>query len=204
MSETPTLLVMAKAPRIGIGKSRLAAEIGRAEAWRINRALQAQTLRAALDPRWRTLLCVAPDAAVSLRLPAVWTAQAQRIPQGRGDLGARLARALARRRMVAVIGTDCPELKRKHIAAAFAALRRAPFVLGPARDGGFWLLAARSGRNAVGAMARVRWSSRHAAADVIANLGAADVALLPVLGDIDTLADLRAYRSATTRPSSGV
>lgn len=188
----PTLLVMAKAPLIGTGKTRLAADLGRVEAWRTNRRLQAHTLRASLDPRWSTLLFVTPRRAAKLCLPGVWPRDVARVPQIEGDLGARIADALDGRRMVAIIGTDTPALKRAHIAAAFAALRRAPFALGPAEDGGFWLLAARSGRLAARAMGGVRWSTHHAAGDVIANLGASRVALLQTLRDVDTVADLRA------------
>lgn len=207
MIERPTLIVMAKAPRLGIGKIRLAAEIGRVEAWRINRALQNRTLREALDPRWRTLLCVTPDAAVTLALPSVWPERrsAQRVPQGAGDLGQRMARAFAHRRWTAMIGVDCPMLRRRHIASAFAGLRRAPFALGPSTDGGFWLIAARDGDRVAGAMSGVRWSSAHAAADVIANMGAHNVAMLETLTDVDAAADLRYWRALSAkRPSSGV
>jgi rSAM/selenodomain-associated transferase 1 len=206
MTNRPTLIVMAKAPRVGFGKSRLAAEIGAAEAWRINRALQTRTLREARDPRWRTLLCVTPDSAVALSLPGVWPrdeAGVVRVPQGRGDLGARMARALKGRRRVAMIGVDCPALTGMHVARAFAALKRAPFALGPASDGGFWLIAARDGSEAARAMEGVRWSTRHAARDVVVRLGARNVAMLETLADVDTAADLRAQRSAM-RASSGV
>ncbi len=194
MTSRPTLLVMAKAPRVGVGKSRLAADVGRVEAWRINRALHALTLRVACDPRWRTLLCVTPDAAILLDLPGVWPRGLPRCAQGAGDLGARLARALTPLRKVAVIGTDCPLLTRAHIAAGFTALKRSPFVLGPARDGGFWLLGARSGAAAARAMGDVRWSTQHAAADVVRNLGAGAVTRLAQLQDVDVAADLRRER----------
>lgn len=191
MTERATLIVFAKAPRIGLGKTRLAAEIGNVEAWRINRALQARTMHAAQDQRWRTLLCVTPDQSLGLDLPGVWPRAFARSPQGTGDLGRRLARALASHDRVAVIGTDCRDITRAHIAAGFAALRRAPFAIGPAHDGGFWLFAARDGRAAAHAMAHVRWSTKHAAKDVIRNLGASNVAVLATLRDVDVAADLR-------------
>ncbi len=203
MIERPTLIVMAKAPRVGVGKQRLARDIGRTEAWRINRALHGVTLRAACDPRWRTLLCVTPDRAAGERF-SVWPRGVARIAQGGGDLGARLARALAAHRGVAIIGTDCPRLSRAHIAATFAALMRAPFALGPTPDGGFWVLAARDGRAAARAMAGVRWSSAQAADDVLHNLAPARVAMLETLGDVDVAADLRAVHCSARRVSSGV
>lgn len=191
MTERPTLIVMARAPLLGVGKTRLAAEIGAVEAWRINRALQARTMRAAMDPRWTTLLCVTPDEATGLHLPGVWPRRGQRMAQGSGDLGERLARAIDQRARVAIVGADCRDITRAHIASGFTALRRAPFALGPARDGGFWLLAARRGAAAAKAMAHVRWSTRHAAKDVIRNLGAKNVALLATLRDVDVADDLR-------------
>ncbi len=203
MIERPTLIVMAKAPRVGVGKSRLAAGIGRAEAWRVNRALHAHTLRMACDARWRTLLCVTPDAAMALELPRLWPPHVERIAQGKGDLGARLARALAPRDQVAIIGTDCPGLTRAHIANGFAALKHSPFALGPARDGGFWLLAARSGRAAARAMKGVRWSSRYTAKDVLGNFGAGNVATLATLRDIDVVADLRIHTNVVETPIPG-
>ncbi|MBL8543653.1 MAG: TIGR04282 family arsenosugar biosynthesis glycosyltransferase [Hyphomonadaceae bacterium] len=193
MIERPTLIIMAKAPRLGHGKSRLARDIGRVEAWRVNRRLNAHTLRAAADLRWRSVLCVAPDQALALDLPGVWPRAQPRIAQGRGDLGARMARALRRHRLVAMIGTDCPGLSRRHIAAAFEALRRKPFALGPTSDGGFWIIAARRGAEAARAMSGVRWSTRHAARDVIANLGRERVALVAALQDVDSAADLAAF-----------
>jgi len=190
-----TLIVMARAPRLGQGKTRLAREAGRAEALRINRALQAHTLRVAIDARWRTVIAVTPDRA---QVPV--QAHVARVPQGRGDLGMRMARAmLSARGAVAIVGTDCPEMTRADVAAAFAALRRAPVAIGPARDGGFWLLAAHRARDAVHAFEGVRWSSAHAMHDVIARLNVR-VATLRTLSDIDTLADWRAYRRRQREP----
>jgi rSAM/selenodomain-associated transferase 1 len=193
-SASATLIVMARAPRVGEGKTRLAAEIGAVQAWRINCALQARTLHAARDPRWKTLLCVTPPDALNLDLPRVWPRTVARIAQGEGDLGERMGRALVAHQRVAVIGTDCADITRTHIASAFAALKRAPFALGPALDGGFWLLAARSGAEAAQCMSNVRWSTKHAAKDVLRNLGAANVALLATLRDVDTGADVKTIR----------
>jgi glycosyltransferase A (GT-A) superfamily protein (DUF2064 family) len=195
----PTLIVMARAPRIGAGKQRLAKEAGRVEAWRINRALQAKTLRAAKDPRWMTLLCVTPDAARRLTLPGVWPVGVPRIAQGAGDLGARLARAVKGRRRVAIIGADAPLLTRALIAAAFRALARARFAVGPAHDGGFWILAARRGDAAARAMRGVRWSAPETLDDVLARLPACP-ALLPALRDVDTLADWRSVHGLDRFP----
>lgn len=192
---TRTLIVMARTPRVGQGKTRLARDAGKAAAWRINRFLQARTLAVARDRRWRTVLAVTPDRDVTVRLPGVWPAGVLRVAQGGGDLGDRLARAIgAVRGSVAVIGTDCPEITRADIADAFAALRCARVAIGPAADGGFWVLAARRAGDVAGAFAGVRWSGPHTLADVEHRIGA-PVARLRTLEDIDTLADWRAWRA---------
>ena len=68
----PRLVVFAKAPVIGGTKTRLAADIGQVQAWRIYRAMTARILRQVVDPRWDTLLAVSPDEALSRAFPGVW------------------------------------------------------------------------------------------------------------------------------------
>ena len=188
-----TLVVMAKTPRIGHGKSGLARDVGRVPAWRINCALHAHTFRIARDRRWHLTIAVTPDRDVRARLPGVWPKDAVRHGQGQGDLGARMTRALHRvRGAVAIIGTDCPDATRADIASAFAALARAPIAIGAATDGGFWILAARRARDATKAFRAVRWSSPHTLADVQARLRG-PIARVRTLSDIDTAEDWRAY-----------
>lgn len=186
-------MIMAKAPRIGHGKSRLAAGLGQVEAWRINRALQAQCLRQTADLRWRRLLLVSPNRDCASAFPGVWPANLARKQQGGGDLGARLAQAFlqAPKGEIAVIGVDCPDADRGRIAELFKALARAPHAIGMAEDGGFWGLATRKPKVAAKAFARVRWSTAYAGADMAAALGR--VAYGARLADIDTAEAWRAY-----------
>ena len=185
---------MATAPAFGRGKTRLARGAGRSAALRINRALQAHTLSVASDCQWITVLAVTPDARCDAVLPGVWPRGVIRQKQGRGDLGARLARTMERvRGHVAVIGTDCPYLDRRDVATAFKALGKAPFAVGPAADGGFWILAARRARDVTNAFAGVRWSSGDTLRDLEHRLQGR-VVRLRTLSDIDTIDDWRAYR----------
>lgn len=192
-----TLIVMAKAPRVGHGKSRLARDLGLVEAWRINRSLQSRALRSAKDARWGAVLAVAPAQDLRIALPGVWPIGSVRVAQERGDLGARLAAAMRNvSGPVAVIGTDCPAAGRAEIAAAFQALKHAKAALGPCPDGGFWILAARRARDVIGAFAGVRWSTVHARADLEARLPFR-VAHVAELADIDTGADWRAFQRSS-------
>ncbi len=186
---------MARAPAFGQGKTRLARDAGRVAALRINRALQARTLRLSRDLRWTTILAVTPERARNARLPGVWPGAVKRVTQGGGDLGARLARVMKRvRGSVAVIGTDSPDVEARDIHATFRALGHARIVVGPARDGGFWILAARRSDDVTGAFSGVRWSSAHTLSDLVARLRVGH-ARVRTLEDIDTLEDWRAWRA---------
>lgn len=179
-----TLIIMAKQPRLGRVKTRLGADIGAARATAFYRHALARTLRVlGHDRRWRTVVAVAPDGWRPPTLPA--------LPQGRGDLGARMRRAVnaCLPGRAVLVGADIPALSPLHIARAFRLLERHPFVLGPARDGGYWLIGARI---PVPPLAPVRWSSAHALADTAALLPG--VALADTLDDVDTGADLHRLR----------
>jgi uncharacterized protein len=143
MAERPILIVMAKAPRHGVGKTRLAQGVGVVAAWRINRALQAKTLQVARRANARVILAV-PDKDLGAALPGVWPCDMLRRTQGGGDLGDRLARLFCAigPRPCAVIGSDCPDADDRALAHALKALRRAPAVIGPTSDGGFWFFGA--------------------------------------------------------------
>ena len=185
-----TVIVFARTPRLGAVKRRLARGIGAMAALRFYRAQLAATLRAARDPRWQLVLAATPD-----RAGARWPAQVPRQPQGQGDLGARMLRALSRHRRAVLVGSDIPGLSRADLAAAFRALGRADAVFGPAEDGGYWLVGF-GPRRPAHPFADVRWSTRHALADTLANFAGRRVALLRRLRDVDTAADLAAIRRA--------
>ena len=185
------LVVMVRAPRLGAIKRRLARDIGAAAARHFYVETTAAILRRlAGDRRWRCLLAVTPDRyAAEARF---WPSAIPRLPQGPGDLGARMARPLAvlPPGPVVIVGSDIPDLRARHVAAAFAALGRHDLVFGPAQDGGYWLVGARRRPPPRGLFANVRWSSPHALADTIANVDPRfSVALLETLADVDSGAD---------------
>jgi uncharacterized protein len=189
-----TVVVFARAPRLGAVKRRLAREIGDRAALRFHVSTLTRLLRSlAADRRFRTVLSVTPDHA-RFRLPV----RVERIPQGHGDLGERMHRAfrLFPCGRVAIIGCDIPDARPQDADAAFRALGRAPAAFGPAADGGYWLVAM-SPRRPARPFAAVRWSTEHALADTLASFSGRRVIMLRTLHDVDTAADLR--RSPTTR-----
>jgi glycosyltransferase A (GT-A) superfamily protein (DUF2064 family) len=152
------LVIFAKAPRLGQVKRRLAAGIGAIAALRFYRDNTARLLRrVARDRRWRCWIAMTPDsAAIGSR---DWRAGCKRIGQGQGDLGRRMARpfAILPPGPIVIIGSDIPEIAPHHVAAAFRLLGGNDFVLGPARDGGYWLFGSRRRKLPDGVFADVRW-----------------------------------------------
>ncbi|RMD61642.1 MAG: glycosyltransferase [Alphaproteobacteria bacterium] len=203
------VIIMARAPRLGAVKRRLAHDIGAVAAWRFYRTtLGAVAARLAGDPRWTTWLALTPDRTAHRRprLPRLTSQRCLRVvAQGRGDLGARMARLV--RTLpggpVVIVGSDIPDLGAAEVAQAFRALAMHDWVLGPAGDGGYWLIGAARRRGLPrGFLQGIRWSSRHALADTRRNLRGARIACLGRMVDIDTGADLARWRRCAGRPGS--
>jgi rSAM/selenodomain-associated transferase 1 len=180
---------MVKEPVMGRVKTRLARGAGAVLATAFYRHATGAVLgRLGCDPRWRTCLAVTPDRAAN---SAVWPA-CRRVPQGPGDLGRRMQRLAERLPPgpVVIVGTDVPGIRPHHIASAFRQARRHDVVLGPAVDGGYWLIGFRRSPRVPRCFAGVRWSTAHALADTRANLAGWDVGLLATLADVDEAGDL--------------
>jgi len=193
------LVIMVKAPEAGRVKTRLAREIGVVCATSFYRHASAAVVgRLSCDRRWRTVLAVAPDTATNARY---WPAPLARRAQGHGDLGRRMQGLFDRMPPgpVIIIGSDCPAVRPDDVAAAFAALGRADAVLGPAPDGGYWLVGERRCPKPLPAFSGVRWSSEHTLVDTMANFAARRVALVRQLPDVDTAADLAGMNGKAAR-----
>lgn len=191
------VVVFARRPKLGTVKTRLAREIGAVETARFYRANLARLAReVGGDSRWATWFAVTPDDAVADR--RVWPDNVGLMAQGGGGLGERMRNCLARfgRHPAVIVGSDVPDLERRHVDAAFDLLRRNDLVFGPADDGGYWLVGAAQGGRIGGLFDDVRWSSEHALSDTLENVRrGVRVALLGTLSDIDTAQAYRAYRS---------
>lgn len=187
------LVIMVKEPVAGRVKTRLARDIGVAQAARFYRHnLAVVTGRLVSDLRWQTLLSVAPATAVGSRcLPA----GVPRIAQHSGDIGERMQAIfdVAAPGPLVVIGTDIPAVRPSHIATAFQALGSHDVVFGPAVDGGFWLVGMRRTPRVLNAFHDVRWSTPDTLQDAIDGLRrrpAIRVATTTTLRDADERSDL--------------
>ena len=193
------VVVMAKEPRAGAVKTRLARDIGTCGALRFYRTTMHSLLRRLRSPgRWQTLIAVSPDRSLAR---AVWPRLFAKIRQGPGDLGARLQRVFATLPAgpVVIVGTDIPEITASHIARAFHLLGSHDAVFGPSGDGGYWLVGLRRTPRTQRIFEHVRWSSPHTLEDTLANLEGAAVALLEQLDDVDDGTSYRRLGGAGAR-----
>ncbi|MCE2509782.1 MAG: TIGR04282 family arsenosugar biosynthesis glycosyltransferase [Alphaproteobacteria bacterium] len=192
------LVLFTRAPRLGLGKQRLARGIGPVPALRFHRETTASLLsKCRRDPRVRLWLAITPDGAGGI--PQVWpqAGPARVIPQGAGGLGARMGRVFRTlpRGPIVLMGADVPSVSLRDIQAAFRALGDHDAVFGPAGDGGYWLVGFRRLLPPFHPFRRVRWSSPHALADTLGNLKPDwRIARIATRDDVDDEADYRRWR----------
>jgi glycosyltransferase A (GT-A) superfamily protein (DUF2064 family) len=190
------MLVVAKAPEPGLVKTRLGSEIGMEAAADVAAASLLDTLAAcaSASPDCHVSLAGDLDRAArgdDLRAALTgWTVH----PQEGADFAERLADAHSRvPGPVVQVGMDTPHLTRALLWQAAAGLPRYDAVLGPAEDGGWWVLALRDPERAT-ALAGVPMSTPTTGADTRAALETAGLTVgsSAPLRDVDTAADAEA------------
>lgn len=203
------LVVLARWPVPGRCKRRLAAGIGRARAAAVQRQLTGHTLACCraipLDASQPEIVLAAdPLGDRAVRHWAAALGADRGVRQGPGSLGLRMARQLQRAfregaGQVVLIGSDLPQLQPSDLAAAFQALNQAPLVLGPAHDGGYWLIGCSCQAPAMltaQLFSGMPWGTDQVLARTLAasrRLGL-EPALLASRADLDDPADLTAWR----------
>lgn len=200
------ILVFARAPLPGRCKTRLIPALGRAGAARLHRLLVLRTLAAARASGLPVELWCAPDASHGFFAACRRDHGVRLRRQPSGDLGRRMALALARvlregAGAAVLVGSDCPAFTRRDFAAALAALRTHDCVLQPSTDGGYVLVGAR--RLERRALAGITWSSGRELAQTrvrLERLSLSAVEGAPLM-DVDTPADYRAARRRGLRRS---
>ena len=190
------LIIFLKAPRPGTVKTRLAQTAGAEKACAIYREMVGTVLDR-LRPIRDAQLCFAPDEAgpeIAPWLREDWTAR----PQGGGDLGARLQRAFesafaSGAERVVIVGSDCPAVKAADIRTAWKELKSHDLVVGPAVDGGYWLIGLRAPQPEL--FREIAWSSEQVLGQTLqrARTLGLRIQLLRILTDIDTEEDWNAH-----------
>jgi rSAM/selenodomain-associated transferase 1 len=185
------VVIFGRAPVPGQVKSRLASDVGPEAAAQVYAATLDHTLEIARSSGARSILSLA-DVPTGRWIEDLDCAL--EIQRGR-DLGERMDDAFARRfaegeERVVVVGSDCPWIKPTHIAKAAAKLGGHDTVVGPANDGGYWLVAQKPPGLAI--FTHIPWSSPETLEKTrqrIAALGGTWTELEELI-DIDTAEDL--------------
>lgn len=191
------LIVFARYPRPGKAKTRLIPALGPVGAARLSRRLTIETIaRARAFAAGDAVLVEVHYRGGNRRLMSAWLgSDLVYRRQAGGDLGARMDRAFAGAfgagaAAVMIIGTDCPGLTAVVLRRAWNALAGKDLVLGPARDGGYYLIGLH--RPVPELFAEMPWSTGQLLARTLAtaeDLGLR-VAQLETLADVDRPEDL--------------
>jgi rSAM/selenodomain-associated transferase 1 len=188
--------VFAKQPLPGACKTRLAATIGPERAAELADAFIRDTLATCETLADSRTLIFTPDTPEARRyFEAVAGGRFELWPQPEGDLGVRLSAffeyAFDRYGHVVVIGTDSPSLPMEYVERTFGWLHDRDCVLGPAADGGVYLIGLR--RRHAELFSDIEWSTPRVLGQIVERVRATSFssALLPVWYDIDAWDDLQ-------------
>lgn len=207
LTQAKRLIVFTRYPRPGKAKTRLIPALGAEGAAALQRQMTEYTLtqvkQLVADQSCSAEIWFAGTNApeVDRQLMQDWlgTNWVYR-PQSGGDLGKRMADAFAAAFAdgivrVVTIGTDCPQLDASRLSQAFAALETHDLVLGPATDGGYYLIGLR--RSIPELFTGIAWSTAEvlsATVQIAEHLGLS-IAYLDRLTDIDRPEDLPVWQA---------
>lgn len=194
--------MFARAPELGVVKSRLARTLGDTEALEVYRAMIRdllsrfeQVTEIDVEVLWTGTESVPGEALIETFRPHRLARQVGR------DLGERMTMAFSERALlqrtsqIIAIGTDVPDLEPSDLESAFALLDSCDWVVGPATDGGYYLIGCRASSFDGRVFEGIHWgqsSVLEATLDRIRELGET-VAMLPERTDIDLEEDLLDY-----------
>jgi rSAM/selenodomain-associated transferase 2/rSAM/selenodomain-associated transferase 1 len=203
------LVIFTRYPEPGKTKTRLIPELGAVAAAELHRQMAEHTLaqveRLQAVRRLEVEICFSGGSAELMR---TWLGDNWRYtPQSEGDLGDRMARSFdaafskGSERAV-IIGTDCPQLGSSLLEQAFEALKHHDLVLGPAIDGGYYLIGLRHPAPLL--FQDIPWSTETVLSQTVAIAQSLRLSIdyLSTLADVDYPADLQIWEQAKNPSSS--
>lgn len=191
-TQNPLLIIFYRNPRLGEVKTRLASTVGKEKALAVYKKLAAHTKEITTALNFEKIVFYSD----SVDLMDMWpNATYLKTLQNGDDLGQRMRNALAAGfesgyDAICIIGTDCFQLTPAIIEQAFITLHKTDAVIGPAVDGGYYLLGMRSLHEEL--FRDKNWSTETVCRDTIQDFEALKLSYmkLPVLRDVDTEDDL--------------
>jgi len=188
------LLIFTRNPELGKTKKRLAASIGDKAALRIYSRLLQHTFEVTQN------LEVEKWVYYSEEIPEedIWKEEAfsKKLQQGK-DLGERMEKAFSEAfnagfQKVVIIGSDLYDLKEEDLKMAFLALDNFDYSIGPAQDGGYYLLGMKKQNRQL--FTGKEWGTSKVLDQTLRDLDQEKLKLLPLRNDIDTFEDMKAHR----------
>lgn len=184
------LLIFTRNPELGKVKTRLAKTIGDADALQVYKDLLQHTME-----QTKTIDC---DKFVFYDIAIVegdiWNEEVyQKRIQSNGDLGDKMQAAFEHLFSLdynncIIVGSDLFDLKSELIKTAFIELHKNDVVIGPAEDGGYYLLGLKKMHKVL--FQNKDWGTSTVFADTMKDLETQKTHLMPILNDIDTFEDL--------------
>ncbi len=192
-----SLVIFSRFPRLGRVKTRLEPVLGKRGCLELHRALLLDTVeRTRFLCRRHYLYLGDSTARERARFAEAWRLPADLILRGQtgSDLGERLWEACrqvaaeSKEKPVVFLGADSPTVPREYIRQALAQLARRPVVLGPAEDGGYYLIGLSHPRPEL--FSNLDWGTGKVLAETLQRLQPEQYALLPTWFDVDDGDDL--------------
>ncbi len=203
----PAVIVMARAPISGNGKTRLRTVLSDQECLNLQEAFVHETVQVALDAALGPVFLAFTPATASAWADRTFGTRTRLFPQSNGNLGDRMLAALQHvhkrdHAPLLLIGTDIPLLRPRHLRDALQALARADLCLGPTEDGGYYLLGCREPVKSL--FDDIAWGTDAVLETTL--LRAKEVGLgcelIDELYDVDTPEDLIRFRQELDQPAN--
>ena len=191
------LMIFTRNPELGKVKTRLAKSLGDEKALEIYKFLLNRTK----EVTQQTSSDKAVFYSVKVRDNDIWDATIfQKLQQEGDDLGERMQNAFATAfamgyEKVAIIGSDLYDLESHHIDEAFNQLNSNDVVIGPAEDGGYYLLASKQVYPDI--FKNKDWGTSSVRKATLNDLKKQSVFLLPILNDVDVIEDIQNHPAFT-------
>lgn len=184
-----SLIIFVRNPELGKVKTRLAKTVGDDKALEIYRLLLQHTQNITVELPVSKYIYYTPNICQN----DLWNGPYQKLLQVNGDLGYKIKSALTQQfhnfDKVCIIGSDCIELSQEIIEDAYKKLDENDVVIGPANDGGYYLI----GMNKIheSLFDDMKWSTDQVLSDTVVRIKEQGLSysLLPTLTDIDTEED---------------
>lgn len=202
------LIIFVKYPEPGKVKTRLAEELGDRKAAEIY-SLMAETIIGNVfhSGRYETAIFFDPPGKKDEIKKWIGKGSERYIPQEGKTLGDRMSNAFGRvfsdgARNAVIIGTDCVDITSETLEEAFGILGETDVVIGPAEDGGYYLLGLNNHEPTL--FRDISWSTGLVLDQTVGRIQEAGLSfkLLRTLTDIDTAGDLRRHGSINLRAES--